>query len=333
MQLVERYLRAIEFWLPKEQSRDILAEISEDILSQIEDRQEQLGRQLTDSELELLIKQRGRPFLVANRYLPQRSLIGPILFPVYLFVLKVFALCYLLPWAAVFLTVHRVQHPAAPWFDAIGAAFGAAWTAAFLGAGVTTLVFATLQILETKRSFLSEWNPRQLPPARHPTKIPRSTSTIELVLFAVAIVWWSTHASSLEILQGPALRVTLSPVWIYFFWAGIALILANAALSSVNLRRPYWTSLRALARLALDGAGAAIFCWLLKAGVLARLDIAGVDPSRAIQIRDTIQLWMDRAFPLAVIGVIVILGFDLRRVIWVTRGGAAMRHEALAMLA
>jgi hypothetical protein len=332
MQIVERYLHAIEFWLPKEQSHDILAEISEDILSQIEDRQEQLGRPLNDSELELLIKQRGRPVLVANRYLPQRSLIGPVLFPIYLFVLKVFALCYLLPWAAVFLTVHRVQHPAAAWSDTVGAAWGASFTAAFLGAGIITMVFATLQFLETRNSFLSEWNPRQLPPARHPGKIPRAASTIELVLVAVALIWWTTRASSLEILQGPALRVTLSPVWIYFFWAGLALILANAALSSVNLLRPYWTALRALARLAIDGAGAALFCWLLKAGVLARLDIAGVDPSRAIQIKDAIQLWMERAFPFAVIGVIVILGFDIYRVIWVTRGGAAMKHEALAML-
>ena len=332
MQIVERYLHAVEFWLPKEQSQDILAEISEDILSQIEDRREQLGRPLNDSELEALILERGRPVLVANRYLPQRSLIGPLFFPIYQFVLKTFALCYLLPSTVIFFAVHRVQHPLAPWFDTVAATWGALWSGAFLGAGVITIVFATLQFFESRNHFLRQWSPRQLPPARHPGKISRATSTFELVVNAVLLVWWIAHASSPHILDGPAFRVTLSSVWIYFFWTVLAITIAHSALSAVNLLRPYWTGLRALARLAIDGAGAALFCWFLEAGVLAKLDIAGVDPSRAVEIKDAIQLWMERAFPLAVIGVMVILAFDVYRVIWVTRKGAGLKREALAML-
>jgi hypothetical protein len=33
MQLLERYLQAVKFWLPKEQKEDIIAELSEDIRS------------------------------------------------------------------------------------------------------------------------------------------------------------------------------------------------------------------------------------------------------------------------------------------------------------
>src|SRR4249919_1210750 len=95
-ELVDRYLQAVGFWLPKAQQQDILAELSEDLHSQIEEKETELGRSLNESEMDAILKQRGRPLLVANRYLPQRSLIGPVLFPIYLFVVKLVALFYLL---------------------------------------------------------------------------------------------------------------------------------------------------------------------------------------------------------------------------------------------
>jgi len=87
MDLINRYLQAVKFWLPKNQKQDIIAELAEDLRSQIEDREAELGRKLNESEVADLLKQRGRPVLVANRFLPQDSLIGPVLFPIYLFVL------------------------------------------------------------------------------------------------------------------------------------------------------------------------------------------------------------------------------------------------------
>jgi len=71
MELIERYLQAVKFWLPKNQKQDIIAELSEDIHSQIEERESALGRELTDDDVEQILKQRGRPLLVAEKYLPQ----------------------------------------------------------------------------------------------------------------------------------------------------------------------------------------------------------------------------------------------------------------------
>ena len=53
-QLLERYRHAVEFWLPKEQRRDILAEISEDLNSRIEEQEAALGRVLNEAEFEAL---------------------------------------------------------------------------------------------------------------------------------------------------------------------------------------------------------------------------------------------------------------------------------------
>ncbi len=95
MDLINRYLQAVKFWLPTKQKQDIIAELSEDIRSQIEDRETDLGRKLNESEIAAILKQRGRPVLVANRFLPQEHLIGPVLFPIYVFVLKIVAAFYM----------------------------------------------------------------------------------------------------------------------------------------------------------------------------------------------------------------------------------------------
>ena len=60
--------------------------------SQIEDKESELGRPLTTGEIEDLLRKMGSPIMVASRYQPQQYLIGPALFPMYLYVMRV-ALC------------------------------------------------------------------------------------------------------------------------------------------------------------------------------------------------------------------------------------------------
>ena len=82
MELLDRYLQAVKFWLPKSQREDIIAELSEDIRSQLEEKEAELGRKLGESDVEAVLKSLGHPLLIAERYLPtQQYLIGPVLFP------------------------------------------------------------------------------------------------------------------------------------------------------------------------------------------------------------------------------------------------------------
>jgi len=84
--------------------------------------------------------------------------------------------------------------------------------------------------------------------------------------------WWDfVHLSSRTILIGTEIRVSLSPAWTYFFWGFLLLGVFNLALAGVNLMRPYWTGLRASLRLVSDGLGCVLFCWFLKANILAEI--------------------------------------------------------------
>ncbi len=165
MELLDRYLQAVKFWLPKGQKQDIIAELSEDIRSQIEEKENELGRKLNEAEAEAIFKRVGRPVLVANRYSPQQYLIGPLLFPIYRFVLKIVALCYLVPWVLAWIGFmiydpgFRAKHSGGTLIGALGSVWGPLWLAAFCACGVVTIVFAVLERAQTKSGFLEDWDP------------------------------------------------------------------------------------------------------------------------------------------------------------------------------
>src|ERR1700746_2186024 len=88
MELIERYLQAIGQYLPADSRNDILAELRTELLEQMDARAEGGGRAPDEAGVAALLRVHGRPEAIALRYLPQRSLIGPSIFPFYLFTLR-----------------------------------------------------------------------------------------------------------------------------------------------------------------------------------------------------------------------------------------------------
>jgi len=86
MNLVDEYLRAVAHMLPKDQRDDIVAELKDTILTRIEGREAELGRALTDDEIEAVLRDLGHPLVVAARYRPgPQYVVGPALYPYWLF--------------------------------------------------------------------------------------------------------------------------------------------------------------------------------------------------------------------------------------------------------
>ena len=57
--LVARYVAAVRPLLPRKQQDDICAELTDALRSRIEDREEALGRPLSDAEVEQVLKERS----------------------------------------------------------------------------------------------------------------------------------------------------------------------------------------------------------------------------------------------------------------------------------
>ena len=86
MELLDRYLQAVKKYLPTRRQDDIIAELRANMESQIEDKESELGRPLTQGEMEDLLRKMGSPLKVASRYQSQQYLIGPTFFPMYVYV-------------------------------------------------------------------------------------------------------------------------------------------------------------------------------------------------------------------------------------------------------
>ncbi|HTZ89299.1 MAG TPA: hypothetical protein VMA71_03105 [Alloacidobacterium sp.] len=240
--LVARYLQAVRFWLPRATRHDILAEIAEDLQSQIDDRAAALGRPLSEAEVSEILKQRGRPMIVASSYLPQSQLIGPALFPVYVFVLKAVALGYFLPWILVwfgflifyprFLVEHSGLHP-----------FSILWTLAWSLFGIITVGFAIIDRTSTRSKLACSWDPRKLPRVREKKGRRKAEAIAGIVFGLLWIVWLFLIPSRPYLILGPpGFFLRFSSLWRPVYPWIIVLAIAGLLRSTLILLRnlPEW---------------------------------------------------------------------------------------------
>ena len=276
MDLLERYLQAVKFWLPGKQKHDILAELSEDIRSEIEDKEAELGRPVGSAELEAILTRWGHPMMVAERYLPQRSLIGPVLLPAYTLVLKIATFFCVVPRTLVWIGF-VIAKPGFRTPDAIAHQLMGIWLTALHLVVAITAIFAVMEWRQRHSRAWETWTASQLVEhERDPNEIPRSQSIAELVGGLIAAWWWLTLVASPSSYRlEDTFQITLWPLYSWAYWPILVFLLAGVVLASVNLFRPSWTRERAGARLAIDALG------LVIAAVIALgpfVDVAAANP-------------------------------------------------------
>ena len=239
--LIDRYLQAVGFWLPRTQKQDILAEISEDLRSQLEDRESELGRALTEPEVADLLKMRGRPIFVAGQFLPQQNLIGPALYPIYVFVLKIVALCYLIPWLVVWLGILIFDHAqSATHLSGQWHSLGTLWTIVFTQFGIITVIFAVIDRVSVKSPCLTDWDPRKLPKVKVETPTKRRYDALCGIIFGIfGLVWLLAIPDFPFLIIGPAAYLVKgAPIWQTVYWPLVALAIAGIFEHVVRLLRP-----------------------------------------------------------------------------------------------
>jgi hypothetical protein len=275
MELLDRYLHAVKKFLPKEQQDNIVAELSDDLRSQMEDREAELGRPLTEAEQEAVLKAHGHPVIVAGRYRQDRrsvafgrQLIGPVLFPFYVKVLS-FNLGITL---VVCLLV-------AAFFAGGGPVLGTILFHLLLQFGIVTLVFCLAEASLAR--FPEAWDPRHPLSSRRLSaalqeerkertarnegrQIPRLESFSQLVALAVLLGWLQALRSSAHLFGSAPLG--FAPVWQQVYLPVVLLNVAGMAQAAVNLFLPRWTRFHDGARVVLGVFWLAVLGFLLRAG-------------------------------------------------------------------
>jgi hypothetical protein len=259
MELVDRYLDAVKRHLPKAQQDDIVAELADDIESQLESKEVELGRPLNLDEQSDVLKAYARPIVVAARYRPQQYLIGPGLFPYYVNTLKTALVVVLALWFAG-ATVEAIvgsDHVSA-YLPTLSLFNTLLWVI-----GVVTVIFTVRE--RVPAGWPARWDPRRLPRVRQARLVSRTTLVWELI-WNLAFVSWLLDVPGVRHaawygMVGPASTATipfaLTPAWRPFIVALLLMAILMIAVDSINLVRPEWTRLRA-AMLVIANASIAI---------------------------------------------------------------------------
>jgi hypothetical protein len=241
MNLLNRYLQEVAKYLPRSRRSDIVEELRANILSQMEDREEELGRALTDNELVRMLQHHGNPMFIAGRYREDNlglafgiQLIGPELFPFYKTILLL-NLSVTVTIAAVLLpilaranggaiTVTRVLTPLVLQFMAV------------------TLIFVLLD--RGKDHWLNRWDPGKLPPLKtEPEDGPTALNIFSLIALAVGTLWLALTPRWPYLMLGPgalflpALALRPMPSWPMFYWVIVAALCARLGLEFFRLFR------------------------------------------------------------------------------------------------
>jgi hypothetical protein len=278
MELLDRYLEAVRLWLPQARREDILRELADDIRSQAEDREAELGRPLTlDDEAELL-KQFGNPLWLGLRYRRQRQLIGPVIFPFYWWAVKIALAVVAIFWALGVAAMIGSHRPLAEFLRTPDDFLHAALPAI----GWITILFAAVEYFAGRlhvNRWGANWDPRTLPPVTQNRPIPRAKSLKGLIFDVGFGIWFLVALQNPQLLWG-SLPYQLAPVWLEMYPLFVALVLVSVAQRVINLLRPDWTWLPSVSSLIVT-LGALIVAYRLYD---ARVVILGSVADRTLAI-------------------------------------------------
>jgi hypothetical protein len=271
MELLDRYLFAVSKHLPWQRQDDIIAELRANLEAQLEDKEAELGRPLTQDEAAEWLRHVGTPAQMAATYQPQRYLVGPRVFPTYLYVLR--TACF---WAAVAVMISfavkifngrisgsgdivevLVQLPQVLLMTA-------AWvTLAFAGIeyfGVTNPRYTGLGATR------GSWNPASLPPVektaatgeRHKS-YGRAAAEVSvgfvLLGWLLLIPWYPVVILGPGAAYASASHFALAPVWLEFLWCIVALNAVQLTWRAIDLFRGTWRKPRPVRHLVVKAMG------------------------------------------------------------------------------
>jgi hypothetical protein len=191
MELIDRYVFEVGRHLPPKSRADIEAELRSTLEDMLEDRSRKAGRPVDDAMVIDLLKEYGAPDTVAATYHSTQYLIGPRLYPFFLFVLRV-VFTVLIVVLLVALGIQLATQPlvGAELAKAIGKGLLGILSGAIQAFGNIALVFAILERVLPASEFKLDkekkvWDPASLMREPEPDQI-KPWGPIAEILFTVA---------------------------------------------------------------------------------------------------------------------------------------------------
>lgn len=253
MKLINRYVKEVGKNLPILKGReDIEKELQSTLEDMLEERAEKAGRPADETmEIELL-KEYGSPQKVAMTYNPHPYLIGPRMFPFFLFVLKI-----VVPIVVIVLlvltgirAVTDTPFMGADFVKIVGNGLSGIVSAAITAAGYVIVIFAILervlpdsQIDDLKTD--TDWNPASLTKENDPDEVKRGDLIAEIAFTFVGLAILNLYPEILGMSffsDGDFFFIPMfSDIFLKFVpWIN-AIFLVEIVLDIYLLRKAIWT--------------------------------------------------------------------------------------------
>ena len=261
--LQERYLHAVRRALPRAKADDIVAELRDVLATQSEDREEALGRPLTDDEIAAMLKEFGHPLVVAARYRPQQWLIGPDVFPFYWFVMRIVVL--VIVGVDIATGIGRALFTSQPTWQILAQTWGSLWMSLLINVGVLTVIFAVLERSGFPAEHVKKWTPQQLPAIEDKQKSVWE-SAFEVAANLLFLLWWAGLIHLPWTNVNTVFRMDPAPVFDALFWPVFVLLAARLVENLADWLRPNWQVLRGGLSVVTTLVGLGLVVYLYRAG-------------------------------------------------------------------
>jgi hypothetical protein len=247
--LIDRYLARVSEILPAKQRQDTVTEIRSLIQDAVDDRSKIEGREPDEQMMADVLKQFGSPEKIVAPYLPEKYLIGPRLFPIFMLVLRI-----ALPIIAVLALVGYWTglHPVLPLTGVeltnnILKSLGNTVTIIFQAFGNIVIIFAILQwTLPEFKSVAREkaWNPHSLKAISQPNKIKRGELITEIFFTLVGLIVFTFYIDKIGIYNNLNGQWSFTPILTSAFYAYVPwldlLFVLTIIMDTILLRRGSW---------------------------------------------------------------------------------------------
>jgi len=302
---LERYLKNLSKLLPADQREDILRELSEDIQSEMDDKQSELGHPLTEGEQLQILRRRGNPLQVAAGYTNNKGtlafgpqLIGPVLFPFYTRVLRFnLGLTFVIV-GAIFAALSLSGQPIRT-----GDLFSNVLLQLFVQLAAVTIIFVFVEkhlsgqphdwhakeFEKTLKTSIRERIDKKI--QLQMREVSRFDSISVLTASGVALLWIQSLWAKPFLIFGPvAAQITFAPVWHQVYVPIVFIMLATIVRACINLAQPNWVRFRDVAALVLDAA-ALVVVYILMFGHTWVVPI-DASSSAAQQVASFVNKWI-----------------------------------------
>ena len=309
MELIDRYLHAIRRNLPQAKADDIVAELRDDLMSRVEDREEGKGRALTQEETSVLLKEFGHPLVVASRFRTHQYLIGPGLFPFYLSAMRIVLMIVVA--IIVALSVGKALFGGGDMFLTWAESMSGIFVAVLINAAIVTIVFAVLE----RSGFVAEhrlnWKPDQLPDILDKQQGPWE-SAAEVALGIAFLLWWTGTIHVPWTTGGRDFHIEPSPIFMQLYWPILILASVRLVHNLIQWLRPRWKTLRGLLSAGTAIGGLAILALIYQAGQWATVVSTGMASEQAVKLQESLNL----SLRIAIVVVGVIWTFQCMAELW-----------------